>query len=58
MEDLNPQSIQLLLEMGYEFDIVVRALRALKEQKRYTPIGEVQKAIDWINEFSIKESEQ
>ena len=42
--------------MGYEFDIVVKALNALKQAKRYNPIGEVQKAIDWINDYNDKKS--
>lgn len=41
--------------MGYEFDIVIKALRALREQKKYNPVGEVQKAIDWINDYLEKQ---
>jgi hypothetical protein len=47
--------VEILLEMGYDFDLITRALRALKEQKKYNPVGEVQKAIDWINDFLDKQ---
>lgn len=47
--------MEILLEMGYEFDLITRALRALKEQKKYNPVGEVQRAIDWINDFLDKQ---
>lgn len=47
--------MEILLEMGYDFDLITRALRALKEQKKYNPVGEVQKAIDWINDFLDKQ---
>lgn len=29
-DDLNPQSIQILVDMGYEFSLVIKALRQLK----------------------------
>ena len=35
--------------MGYDFDLVVQALCALRESRHYSPIGEVQKAIEWID---------
>lgn len=54
IEELNPNSIQILLDMGYDFDLVCKALRSLKDGKKYNPVGEVQKAIDWINDFSLK----
>ena len=41
LEGLIESNVQLLLDMGYEFDIVVKALNALKQAKRYNPIGEV-----------------
>ena len=47
--------MEILVEMGYDFDLITRALRALKEQKKYNPVGEVQKAIDWINDFLDKQ---
>lgn len=40
--------------MGYDLDLVLKALRALKEQKKHNPVGEVQRAIDWINEDDIR----
>ena len=40
--------------MGYDFDLICKALTALKENKKYNPVGEVQKAIDWINDFSLR----
>ena len=43
--------------MGYEFDIIIKSLRALKEQKNYTPVGEVQRAVDWINDYITKEND-
>jgi hypothetical protein len=30
-----------MLEMGYDFDLITRSLRALKEEKKYNPVGEV-----------------
>ena len=44
-----------MLEMGYDFDLITRSLRALKEEKKYNPVGEVQRAIDWINNFLDKQ---
>ena len=44
-----------MLDMGYDFDLITRALRALKKQKKYNPVGEVQRAIDWINDFLDKQ---
>jgi len=35
--------------MGYDLDLVLQALHALRDSKNYSPIGEVQKAIDWID---------
>jgi hypothetical protein len=55
MEDLNSQNVEIMLEMGYDFDLITRALRALKDQKKYNPVGEVQRAIDWINNFLDKQ---
>lgn len=49
-DELNPKSIEYLVEMGYDFDLICRALHALKSERKYNPVGEVQKAIDWINE--------
>jgi len=43
--------------MGYEFDMVVKCLRALRERPKYNPVGEVQKAIDWINDYLQKQEE-
>ena len=37
--------------MGYEFNLVVRALRTLRDNKKYNPVGEVQKAMDWIDNY-------
>ena len=44
--------------MGYEFDIVIKALNALNQAKKYNPVGEVQKAIEWINEYNDKMSRE
>lgn len=49
LNELNAQSIQILLDMGYDFDLTVQALLALREARNYNPVGEVQKAIDWID---------
>ena len=37
--------------------LIIKALRALKAQKKYSPVGEVQKAIDWINDHLDKDEE-
>ena len=50
-DDLNQMSIQVLMDMGYEYQVVVKALRALRDSNKYNPIGEVEKAIDWINNY-------
>jgi hypothetical protein len=41
VDDLNPKNIEILIDMGFEFDIVVKALRALREKPKYNPVGEV-----------------
>jgi hypothetical protein len=51
---LNQQTIETLLDMGYEFGLVIKSLRALKDSKKYSPIGELQKAIDWMNSYLDK----
>ena len=43
--------------MGYNFDLVIKALRTLRLAKKYNPIGEIQKAMDWINDHLQKEEE-
>lgn len=35
--------------MGYNFDLVVRALRTLRADPKYNSFGEIQKTINWIN---------
>ena len=62
MEDLNPQSIQILMDMGYELSDILLALRALRDSSQhakrgYNPVGEVQKAIDWLNDFLVKQEQ-
>lgn len=44
--------------MGYDFDIVVKSLRALREKPKYNPVGEVQRAIDWINDYMLNFEEE
>ena len=63
MEDMNPQSIEILLDMGYELPSILLALRALRDsssnrKKGYNPVGEVQKAIDWLNNYVVKQEEE
>ena len=63
MEDMNPQSIEILLDMGYELTSILLALRALRDssshgKKGYNPVGEVQKAIDWLNNYVLKQEEE
>eukprot|EP00347_Sterkiella_histriomuscorum_P016162 403354247 len=58
IDDLNPLNIQILIDMGYEFDLIVKALRALRDRPKYNPVGEVQKAIDWINDYSYRQEEE
>jgi alpha-tubulin suppressor-like RCC1 family protein len=46
MEDMNPQSIEILLDMGYELPSIMLALRALRDSSSnrktgYNPVGEV-----------------
>jgi hypothetical protein len=41
LQELNPQSIQILMDIGYDFDLIIKALLALRENKKYSPIGEV-----------------
>ncbi len=47
--------------MGYHFDLVCKALHAIREssnkKKAYNPVGEVQKAIDWINDLNQKQED-
>ena len=54
ISELSQQSIAVLIDMGYPFDRVVQVLRTLKLDKKYNPIGEVQKAIDWIEADEIR----
>jgi hypothetical protein len=51
-DELNQQSIAILMDMGYEYNLVVKALKSLRENnKKYNPVGEVQRAVDWINDY-------
>lgn len=44
--------------MGYDFDMVIKALRAMREKPKYNPVGEVQRAIDWINDYGFRVEEE
>ena len=50
LSELNPLSIQILMDMGFDYDLVIKALIALRQNPKHNPVGEVQKAIDWINQ--------
>lgn len=46
--------------MGYELPHILLALRALRDasihkKRGYNPVGEVQNAIDWLNNYVAKE---
>ena len=53
--DLNQQNIQLLVEMGYDFDVIVKAMRGIREKGKFNPVGEVQRVIEWINDYSFQQ---
>lgn len=44
--------------MGYEFEIILKALRALKDKPKYNPVGEVQNALDWINDYLERQEQE
>ena len=49
--------------MGYELSSILLSLRALRDssshgKKGYNPVGEVQKAIDWLNNYVQKQEEE
>ena len=51
------------MDMGYQLDDILLALRALRDssmhaKRGYNPVGEVQKAIDWLNNYIAKQEEQ
>lgn len=41
--------------MGYDLDLIIMALRHLRTKPRYNPVGEIQNAIDWINDHGEQE---
>ena len=47
-DGLNMYSVNGLLTMGYEEDQIVSVLTYLKKQANYSPIGEIDRAIDHI----------
>lgn len=55
-EDLNRLSVEMLLNMGYDRDLVVQALRHFRDEakykrREYKDEGEVARAMDWISDF-------
>ena len=40
--------------MGYDFDVIVKAMRGIREKGKFNPVGEVQRVIDWINDYSFQ----
>ena len=45
---MNRTSVNALLDMGFEQRQVVEALTFLKKQKNYSPVGELDKALDLL----------
>lgn len=45
-EGLNQTSVDALLDMGFGQKDIVEALRYLKKQKNYSPVGEIDRALD------------
>ena len=48
-EGFNRTSVDALLDMGFETRQVVEALTYLKKQRNYTPVGEIDKALDLLS---------
>ena len=46
---LNQTSVNALLDMGFETKQIVDALTYLKKQRNYTPVGEIDKALDLLS---------
>jgi hypothetical protein len=47
------------MDMGYDLPDILLSLRALRDssmhnKRGYNPVGEVQKAIDWLNDYVAK----
>ena len=51
-EGLNRTSVDALLSMGFNQRQVVEALNYLKKQRNYSPVGEIDKALDLLERES------
>ena len=47
-EGLNRTSVQALQEMGFESRQIIEALTYLKKQRNYTPVGEIDRALELL----------
>ena len=52
---MNRTSVNALLDMGFAQEQIVEALNYLKKQKNYSPVGELDRALDLLyREQSMK----
>lgn len=53
-EGLNQTSVNSLLDMGFDSKDIIEALTYLKKQKNYSPVGEIDRALDLLQRSSRK----
>ncbi len=49
MSHLNQTSVEAMRQLGLADEKIFQVLSSLRQAKNYTSVGEVQKALDWIN---------
>jgi hypothetical protein len=42
----------LVVEKGYDFNLLLKSLRALKDSNKYSHEGELEKAIAWMDSYA------
>lgn len=54
MSHLNQTSVAALRQLGVADSKIFQVLSSLRQARNYTSVGEVEKALDWINQEQIR----